>query len=57
MTTIIQPSCSDNEEPGALHVDDALAHMLSAVSPVKGYEQVALLEAVSSSARARGLAH
>lgn len=47
MTTIIRPSCSDNEEHGALHVDDALTRMLSAVSPVKGYEQIALLEAVS----------
>ncbi len=47
MTTTIRPSCSDNEERDALHVNDALTHILNAVAPVKGYEQIALLEAVS----------
>jgi molybdopterin molybdotransferase len=40
-----QPSCHDDDERGALPVDDALARMLEAVSPVKGYEQVGLLDA------------
>jgi molybdopterin molybdotransferase len=42
---IIQPSCSEGEEPGALRVEEALGRMLDAVVPVKGYEQVGLLDA------------
>ncbi|MGX2039472.1 molybdopterin molybdotransferase MoeA [Methylocaldum sp. MU1018] len=46
-TSIDRPSCSDDEERDALHVDEALRRMLDAVSSVKGYEQVGILEAVA----------
>jgi len=46
-TSINRPSCSDNEEHDALHVNEALIRMLNAVSPVKGYEQISILEAVA----------
>jgi molybdopterin molybdotransferase len=46
-TSINRPSCSDNEEHDALHVNEALIRMLNAVSPVKGYEQVGISEAVA----------
>lgn len=42
---IVQPSCADSEEPGLLRVDDALSRMLEAAVPVRGYEQVGLLDA------------
>jgi len=42
-----RPSCSDHEERDALHVNEALTRILNAVSPVKGYEQVGILEAVA----------
>ncbi|WP_119632249.1 molybdopterin molybdotransferase MoeA [Methylocaldum marinum] len=42
-----RPSCSDSEEHDALRVEEALARMLTATSPVKGYEQIGILEAVA----------
>jgi molybdopterin molybdotransferase len=47
MTTTNRPSCSDNDEHDALHVDDALERILNAVSSVRGYEQVSILEGVT----------
>jgi molybdopterin molybdotransferase len=44
---IPQPNCSDGEELDALHVEAALSRMLSQVAPVKGYEQVSLLDAAA----------
>ncbi|HYE34899.1 gephyrin-like molybdotransferase Glp [Methylocaldum sp.] len=46
-TPINHPSCSDDEEHDALHVNEALRRMLEAVSSVKGYEQVGILEAAA----------
>jgi molybdopterin molybdotransferase len=42
---IVQSSCSDGEERNTLRVEEALDRMLTAVVPVKGYEQVGLLDA------------
>jgi molybdopterin molybdotransferase len=42
-----QISCHDGREPDALHVEEALNQMLTQVTPVKGYEQVGLVDAVS----------
>lgn len=41
----IQSSCGDGEEPDALRVEEALSRMLASILPVKGYEQVGLLDA------------
>jgi molybdopterin molybdotransferase len=42
---LVQSSCSDGEEPDALRVEEALSRMLASILPVKGYEQVGLLDA------------
>jgi len=41
-----QPSCADESEFGSLRVEQALAAMLEAVSPVAGFEQVDIGDAV-----------
>ncbi|WP_305908247.1 gephyrin-like molybdotransferase Glp [Methylomarinum sp. Ch1-1] len=45
MTTAKQPSCSDHFESGLLAVDSALANILSKLSPVDGFQQIAIADA------------
>ena len=45
MNTTQSPNSCADDDPGLLRVEDARARMLDTVVPVRGYEQVGLVEA------------